>query len=77
MADGTDKLLNIIYTKVDNEQRTVNRCDEVSQELARLNKGIQSCLEMASDAIGNQQIRSKIKTLETKVCELQNQLSKY
>lgn len=64
MDNREQRLMNIIYARVEDEQRTINRCDEVDQELKRLNDGIQSCLEMASDSIGNLQIRSKIKALQ-------------
>jgi hypothetical protein len=64
MANGEEKLLNIVYNKMDDEKRTLNLCDEVGQELKRLNDGIQACLEIAGDSIGNKETRSKIKTLQ-------------
>ena len=64
MEDRKTRIMNTIYSKIAEEKRELNRCDEIQQELKRLNESLQSCLEIASNSIGNEQIRSKIQTLQ-------------
>ncbi len=63
MEDRKTRMLNTIYSRVAEEKRTLDRCDEIQMELKRLNDSLQSCLEIASSSIGNEQTRSKIETL--------------
>lgn len=64
MSERKERMLNTIYSRVAEEKRELDRCDEIQIELKRLNENLQSCLEIASSSIGNETTRSKLATLQ-------------